>query len=608
MKLWLIKIKTYWRLGISNVATVAIYRIVKKSGLFEWLLPIRTFPAGFFFLEKPETIETTYLLRYFSNKDIEVSSLPDWLLNPFNHKRSQNNTLHWSKHPDFNPELGDIKMVWEASRFDWLPKLAWDYKNGNNKALSQIEHWLQNWIKENPVNQGINWKCGQEASFRCLNLMLALVIIDSNFKSPTPTVRFFLYHHLKRISLTLRYAMAQDNNHGTSEASSLFVVGHYLGLYGNERQKIKGEKWAKQGRYWLENRAKRLIMKDGSFSQNSVVYHRLLLDTLSITELFRRKLKAPVVFSDLFYKRAKLAALWLYIMTDKKSGDAPNIGANDGAYLFNLDNSPYRDFRPSIQLSCALFDKSSAYSSTQHPLMKVFSKYLEDRSKQKTKNKKAILFDSGGYLKLSREKNSFAIMRLPIYRFRPSDADALHVDIWHNGLNILRDAGTYSYNTSEQYLNYFPGTQSHNTIVFDKHDQMPRLGRFLFGDWLQSKASFLDKKNKNAISTYTDSWNVNHKRFIQATTQGWIIEDEFFGFEKSALLHWNLPEGIWKIEHGWCIGKQAKIRVVSDKKELLMTLKNRFESLFYSTKKTLPLLEVDCSHTRSIKTEIILFS
>ena len=73
-----------------------------------------------------------------------------------------------------------------------------------------------------------------------------------------------------------------------------------------------------------------------------------------------------------------------------------------------------------------------------------------------------------GYASLSR------------FRFRPSQADAMHVDLWVKDQNLLSDAGTYSYNTDARWLKYFPGTQSHNTVQFDDRDQMPRLGRFLF--------------------------------------------------------------------------------------------------------------------------------
>jgi hypothetical protein len=61
------------------------------------------------------------------------------------------------------------------------------------------------------------------------------------------------------------------------------------------------------------------------------------------------------------------------------------------------------------------------------------------------------------------------------FRFRPSQADALHLDFWLAGSNVLRDAGSYSYNTEPEWLNVFPGhNASHNTVQFDDRDQMPR--------------------------------------------------------------------------------------------------------------------------------------
>lgn len=50
MNIAIVRLKTYWQLGIANIFTVAIYRIVKELGLFEKLLPIDDqFEEGFFF-------------------------------------------------------------------------------------------------------------------------------------------------------------------------------------------------------------------------------------------------------------------------------------------------------------------------------------------------------------------------------------------------------------------------------------------------------------------------------------------------------------------------------------------------------------------------------
>ena len=83
---------------------------------------------------------------------------------------------------------------------------------------------------------------------------------------------------------------------------------------------------------------------------------------------------------------------------------------------------------------------------------------------------------------------SWALLRLPVYRFRPAHADPLHFDLWHKGMNLLRDGGTYAYNASSSDLATFPGIACHNSLQFDALEPMPRLGRFLWGDWLQMDA------------------------------------------------------------------------------------------------------------------------
>jgi hypothetical protein len=62
------------------------------------------------------------------------------------------------------------------------------------------------------------------------------------------------------------------------------------------------------------------------------------------------------------------------------------------------------------------------------------------------------------------------------------------VDLWVDVvMPVLRDAGTYSYNTEAQWIQYFGGTAGHNTVQFDDRDQMPRLSRFLIGEWLRTE-------------------------------------------------------------------------------------------------------------------------
>ncbi len=603
----LLKICTWYRLGFKNIATVATYRILKKLGYYRRILPIASLNNNAIFSESVTTSDTSnkIVVNYFSFHSIEVDSPPNWFSNPWNNKYKSAKTgggvpikpsgerfteLHWSDIPDFMPELGDIKLVWELSRFDWLPKMAWAYKQGDQKALSLTELWLRDWVKHNPINSGINWKCGQEASLRCLNLLTASLMIDSNFQQPNKGFLALLEAHASRVTPTLRYAMAQDNNHGTSEAAALFTVGEYLIKHGSNKQKKSGVNWSKQGRYWLENRAKKLVMNDGSFSQHSITYHRLFLDSLAFVELFREHFKLKK-FSTSYYKKMQLASKWLYQMTDKGNRNAPNLGANDGAYLFNFDNSSYRDFRPSIQLSSVVFLKENPRDdSILHPLLSLFN--INTNKLSYSPKPSASLFKNGGYAVL-RKDQGFAMIRLPIFKFRPSHADAHHVDIWHNGVNIIRDGGTYSYNTDDKFLTYFSGTESHSTIQFDDRDQMPRLGRFLFGDWL--KASKLDFNNsqKHVFSSYKDSMGVRHDRSLLSTQTGWKVIDKFEGFLSHASLRWRLSADNWTLEDNILTSDSFNIEIKSSSK-LSLKLLEAEESLFYMDKNIIPILEITC--------------
>ena len=130
--------------------------------------------------------------------------------------------------------------------------------------------------------KGINWKCGQEVFIRTMHLILAAIILDQ-FKFTSEPLIALIEAHIKRIVPTISYAIAQNNNHGTSEAAALFVGGHFLCLNGLAQYKSVEI----LGRKWLENRANELFSKEGCFSQYSVNYHRLVLDTYSFCQSYR---------------------------------------------------------------------------------------------------------------------------------------------------------------------------------------------------------------------------------------------------------------------------------------------------------------------------------
>lgn len=545
------KVSTGLALGLPNIARTVIYRVGVKLGLN----PVRRLqaavPQGPFFMASvlpplPAVPvagwQTSALL--FSHWPSPVSSAPpNWFANPFTGRRVTQPERAWWQIPDFDPAVGDIKLVWELSRMDWVLAFTQHARNGDEETLNRLNVWLADWCTHNPPYRGPNWKCGQEASIRVMHLVMAAMILGQ-VQQPTPGLRDLVQLHLRRIAPTVQYAMAQDNNHGTSEAAALFIGGSWLAALGV----VEGAQWAHTGRRWLENRAARLIGSQGSFSQYSLNYHRVMLDTFCMAEVWRKHLGLPA-FSALWQTRASAAAQWLHHMVNPMNGDGPNVGANDGARLLQLTDTNYRDYRPSVQLAMALFADQRAYPADgpwSHSL-RWLGIPVSQAAAVKPGNSVA---DDGGFAMLRRGA-AMVMLRYPRFKFRPSQADALHLDLWLGGDNLLRDAGSYSYNTEPKWLNYFGGTVSHNTVQFDDRDQMPRLSRFLFADWL--KTSFLEPLTEDAQTTrfgagYRDPERASHQRRVSLADSYLRVMDEVAGFRNCAVLRWRLMPGDWHLE------------------------------------------------------------
>ena len=413
--------------------------------------------------------------------------------------------------------------------------------------------------------------------------------------------------HLQRIAPTVQYAMAQDNNHGTSEAAALFIGGSWLVAMGVP----EGERWSRMGSRWLENCAARLIGPQGSFSQYSLNYHRVMLDTFSMAEVWCRHLALPA-FSAHWYSRALAATQWLRHMVNPVNGDGPNVGANDGARLLQLTDTPYRDYRTTVALAMALFAGQRAYSQSG-----TWEQVLQWLGVQVPLSlappPQSYVADDGGFAVL-RCGHAMAMLRYPRFRFRPSQADALHLDLWLGPDNLLRDAGTYSYNTELRWLNYFSGTASHNTVQFDDHDQMPRLSRFLFGDWLKADSVQSvpgSAQTKQFSACYQAERGVRHHRAVSLSSGRLQVVDQVRGFTFKAVLRWRLQPGDWRLVPSpqglkLVLGSEGVVSlfVSATVPVLRFELVQGWESRHYLEKTSLPVLEVEVQQSGTLTTEV----
>ncbi|MGI9499745.1 MAG: heparinase II/III domain-containing protein, partial [Geminicoccaceae bacterium] len=520
---WMERWRTARALGMGNVARVAAYRGMKRTKLAKWLTATPADAAvGELFRAEAAAEDASLdpdLTVFFSKHRKALDGQVPWLYDPFAEESFEEPARHWSEIPDFVRPGRDIKAIWELSRFDWVLKLALAARDGRSDApVARLNALIRDWQRHNPPFLGPNWKCGQEATIRMLQTLLAAALLDQDGldpdEAPSEALKAFVEIHAKRIAATIQYALAQDNNHSISEATGLFIAGAWLARHDTAARRPRS--WQERGRNQLERLAVRLFAEDGSFSQYSITYHRFVIDMLAQAEWWRRRLELPE-FSETFLTRVRAGTRWLYDLTDPETGDGPNVGSNDGARLFALSDSDYRDFRPSVQFAMKLFEDQVPYPEGKHD-QQLICLGLAPEPRRPLERSSRVMADGGFVLMIphpgesvprgghaspnddvppggsvpregsvSRGDNvskTWASVRFPSFAFRPAHADALHVDLWVEGVNLLRDSGSFSYNPAPGASPDLRATAAHNTIEFDDRDQMPRLGRFLFGSWL----------------------------------------------------------------------------------------------------------------------------
>lgn len=605
----LTRLRTLAALGPRNLARVGAYRIGLKSGLHPVLRVTGAAPRGPFFLSvgrpapdqaRPRQAWRAGELMLFGRPlpSPADGGPPDWHANPFDPAARTPADREWWRIPDFSSGAGDVKAVWELSRLDWAVAMAQRAAAGETTELDRLNRWLDDWSARNPPYFGANWKCGQEAAIRVLHLALCALVLGIERDPPEP-LRDLVRLHLRRIEPTMGYAVGQANNHGTSEAAALFVGGAWLAAAGDPA----GGDWAAAGRRWLENRATALIEPDGTFSQYSTTYQRMVVDTYSLTELGRRRFGLPA-FSERCLGRVRAAAEWLRQVTDPE-GDTWSLGANDGARLAALTDHDHRDARPTVQLAFALFDEAAAYPPADDLDQPLAWAGLARPSRQAPRLRSRS-FDDGG-VHVLRRGPVVAYLRYPRFRFRPSQADALHCDLWVGGANLLRDGGAYSYNAAPERIAYFSGAEGHNTVQFDGRDQMPRLGRFLYGDWLAARD--VDPVTEapdgvTAAAAYRDGHGARHRRRLTLTDDRLVCEDAVSGFSARAVLRWRLAPGEWSREGDAFRCGDRRIEIAADPEPVRLSLTEGEESRYYLQKTPLPVIEAEVERPARLTTTV----
>jgi hypothetical protein len=596
------------------------HELMKKSGQLKKKFPVspaykqfvtlegwKSNPSKFFFESRenlPFQKNPTYLVKerfnkimngefeFFNSIGFNIGRNYDWITNPDNGFKYDIHK-HWTKIPDYSREAGDIKYVWEKSRFSYLYDLIrYDYHFG--KDCSQfIFSEILSWIKSNPVNCGPNYRCSQEISLRILNWTFALNyyrnsanLTDDVFNQ----IQFSIYWQVQHVHKNIDFSrIAVRNNHAITETLTLYLAGLLYPQFPGS------QKWKENGKKWFEEEVAYQIYEDGTFLQFSMNYHRVVVQLLTWALVLADKSNER--FSDVVYDRARKSVEFLRTCMVDENGQLPNYGANDGALFFKLNDSDYRDYRPSLNALAKSLKIDLCLHDTEDELW-----YGIDSRPINTwiPSFGVHSFNKSGYY-IFREDDTLTFIRCGNHKDRPLQADNLHLDIWYKGENILFDGGSYKYNTTPELLNYFMGTASHNTVMLNEYNQMKKGTRFVWYHWSQSifsKSSETEDsyifEGEIAAFTYLDK-SIRHKRKITKLKNKpeWIVEDFII----------NKPAGtkMKQLFHPIALNTFSFRSIDQTGEEVKPIIKKGYQSKYYGTKVDKQYLSFD-SDSNFIKT------
>lgn len=509
----------------------------------------------------------------FSSRPLDYGHPIDWHYNPLTGSTIYKNRK-WYDIPDFDAQAGDIKVFWEPSRFNHFVLFARAYLMSEDaKYYEAFSQQLAAWLEHNPYSYGVNYKCGQEASIRMFNGLMAYRIFSSKGLTDDhdeKNIKQLIEGSYKKVLSNFFYAhRCIRNNHTLSELTGM-MVGAWC---ANDAKQLK------KANRLFQKEINRQFLADGGYIQNSFNYQRLALHLIAFNLMIQEKTGFELKGRNLI-KVSKSMALLSNMMTS--NGHVPNYGANDGAYLLPLHSADYLDYRPLLNTMYALLEKKMPFKNhrIQEEAVWFSGRTFEDSSQYELYNERIFHPQAGLYGMDLQDGLVMMVMRNG--RSRSGHMDQMHIDLWHRGRNLFCDAGTYSYASKDFPLGK---TRYHNVVSVDAKDQHKKFIRFMAYGRPKVKDVYTDSNTISGMSCFSPGYE--HRR--QLIRQGDslrlqdVITSKHHGY---AEIIFNTPYDVEKTFQGFYL-KDDGVYLLKAQADQDFLLEDGYRSLYYLSKETI---------------------
>lgn len=452
-------------------------------------------------------------IKAFSHLNLDYGNPINWHRHPQSKIEVPKNNK-WFEIPDFDPTRGDIKLIWEISRFTHLYTFLKAYLiSHDEKYYNAFSDQIQSWVSNNKYSFGSNYKCGQEATLRMINILFAYSFFEKIglvTEDDKKNVRIIIRDSYKKVLSNFFYASkCIQNNHTLSE-----ITGLIIGAWCTQDRKALKEAYK-----LMDKEIANQFLEDGGYKQFSFNYQRFAMQLMEFNFMISNVTEIHISNKS---KKKIENSIHLINQVIQENGRVPNYGSNDGALIFPFTTCGYLDYRPVINTLNYQLHASKLYEDKNvNEELIWFTGDNPDEVARETLQKSSSSFSEAG-LHTIRYKDWLVMIINNDFNSRPAQMDQNHIDMWYKDHNLFIDTGTYSYAT--EVGKELSSSKGHNTVQVYNKEMMDKKGPFFIYNWTDRKVL---KHSKNHISSsYISKNGYEHLRDVQFENETLNIVDQ----------------------------------------------------------------------------------
>ncbi|MFC4001645.1 alginate lyase family protein [Prauserella oleivorans] len=417
---------------------------------------------------------------------------PDWSYDPKTGRRAPAEAYAFDIPYRDEAAVGDIKQIWEPSRHQHLTVLAAAYAvTGQARYAERVADHLRSWWAANPPLRGVHWVSGIELGIRLLSWVWVRRLLDGwpgarGLFEDNPEALHQIRAHQRWLA-TFRSRGSSANNHAVAETAGQLAAACAFPWFP------ESARWRDTALRSFTQQLRHNTFRSGLNRELATEYHGLVLE-LGLAAAVEARAAAVAVPEQVWLTlRAMIDALAAVVDARLRP---PRQGDADDGHGLVLDGEGGDRWAALLGTGESLFGRLSwwpkaADDSVFTALLGAFGA-APPLPGDRPARRPAHVPDAGvtllrrtlggGEVWCRCDGGPHGFLSIAAH----AHADALAVELRHDGVDVLADPGTYCYHGEEEWRDYFRSTAGHNTLELDGHDSAVSGGPFL---WLRHPRS-----------------------------------------------------------------------------------------------------------------------